>query len=90
MEDQTNANTEELEPTSGEAAVANEEADTEANKKNGRTLKLKAAEQEATAEAPAEAPPNQNRGVRKHPRAAPDEDDSDVRAAIPIRLVKTP
>ncbi|MGB0156069.1 MAG: Rho termination factor N-terminal domain-containing protein, partial [Luminiphilus sp.] len=68
MEDQTNANTEELEPTSGEAAVANEEADTEANKKNGRTLKLKAAEQEATAEAPAEAPPESESGGEEAPQ----------------------
>jgi transcription termination factor Rho len=68
VEDQTNANTEELEPTSGEAAVANEEADTEANKKNGRTLKLKAAEQEATAEAPAEAPPESESGGEEAPQ----------------------
>ena len=71
MEDQTNANTEELEPTSGEAAMANEEADTEANKKNGRTLKLKASEPEASAEAPAEVLPESESGGEEAPQGRP-------------------
>ena len=50
MEDQTSTNTEELEATNSDAAVANDEAATENTKKNGRTLKLKASEAEASSE----------------------------------------
>ena len=54
MEDQTNTNTEELEATNSDAA--SDEAATETTKKNGRTLKLKASEAEASSEAPGDAP----------------------------------
>ena len=53
MEDQTNTNTEELEATNSDAA--SDEAATETTKKNGRTLKLKASEAEASSEAPGDA-----------------------------------
>ena len=56
MEDQTSANTEELEPTSSGTAVASDDADAETIKKNGRTLKLKTHESETSNEAVAEEP----------------------------------
>ena len=53
MEDQTSTNTEELEATNSDAP--SDEAATEATKKNGRTLKLKTSEAEASSEASGDA-----------------------------------
>ena len=53
MEDQTSTNTEALEATSNDAP--SDEAATETTKRNGRTLKLKASEAEASSEASGDA-----------------------------------
>ena len=68
MEEQTSANTEELEPTPNEeaVAVASDASDAEASKKNGRTLKLKASEAEASTETETDTP--------AEPTAASDEE----------------
>ena len=84
MEEQTSANTEELERTPNEEAVASDASDAEASKKNGGTLKLKASEAEASSEmesdtsaepsaATDEEPPQgrSRRGRQRRPRRDP-------------------
>ncbi len=66
MEEQTSANTEELERTPNEEAVASDASDAEASKKNGGTLKLKASEAEASSETESDTP--------AEPSAATDEE----------------
>ena len=91
MEDQTSANTEELEPTSSGTAVASDDADAETIKKNGRTLKLKTHESETSNEAVAESQlPPTLAGKREYLKVALDVVVSDDHVATQTPPVPTP
>jgi len=88
VEDQTNTNTEELEATNSDAP--SDEAASETTKKNGRTLKLKASEAEASSEASADAPAETETGGDTGGEEAPQGRSRRGRQRRPRRDPNTP
>ena len=88
MEDQTNTNTEELEATNSDAP--SDEAANETTKKNGRTLKLKASEAEASSETSADAPAETETGGDTGGEEAPQGRSRRGRQRRPRRDPNTP